>query len=327
MALGARSPDARLARARQRATASGMHFIAAACADDQVRRYLGTGLLYSLRSLARSSADAQLRSWARGLGRQAFRTWEQACLQAADPQDSDWVGDAVRGYAAGTGLGLRRDAMRPYLRRAARRFDATTLIGFDARLGPPPAHQPGAFRIWCVGLTSAWCGERFGVPLGARYGAVLRWLPAMRDYHHAWSGAPGRFEEVAYAVTHVVYTLNDYGECLLDPRWLPDEYLFLRAALPVAIANGDADLAAELLDTLRAFGVADADPLVRSAYRFLIDTQNADGSWGRFGARTFYTGFHATWAAVDGLRDYRWTGPRLAFPELLPRLQSWSTRR
>ncbi len=252
--------DQRLARARQRAVLKGMQFIASACVQEDVLLYLGTSLLYSLGSLARTAADADLRTWARTLGRHAFRVWEQACLAHADPDDSDWVGEAVRGYAAGTSLGLRRDSMRPYLRRAARKFDSTTMIGFDAHVGPPPCTQRGAYRTWCVGLTSAWCGEGFGVPLGVRYGAVLRWLPRMRDYHLAWNGEPGTFEEVAYAVTHVVYTLNDYGRWLLDPRWLPTEYLFLRGALPVALELGNADLVGELLDSLRAFGVTDADP-------------------------------------------------------------------
>lgn len=316
--------DRRLQTARRRAIDKGMRFISAAAADAELLAQLGTGLLYSLRSMARTSADEDLRRWARQLGRHAFAVWERTTLEAADSGDPDWINEAVRGYGAGAGLGLRRDAMRELLREAASAFPSKAFIGFDAALGPPAKDREGSYLTWCVGLTSAWCGERFGVPLGARYGDVLRWLPRMRPYDIAWRQGGKRFHDVAYAVTHVVYTLNDYGHCKLDPRWLPDEYIFLRAALPEAITLADADLAGELLDTLRAFGVPDDDTLVRSGYQFLVDSQNADGSWGQWNADSFYIGFHAAWAAIDGLRAYRWTGPKLAFPELLPMVKSWA---
>ena len=318
--------DRRLATARHRAIRKAMGFINEVAVAPDVLAHLGTGLLYSLRSMARTSAEESLRRFARELGRQAFRVWEHSLLDAADFRDPEWVGEAVRGYGAGEGLGLRRDAMREFLREAAQPFSSRVFIGFDADAGPPANERDGSYLTWCIGLTSAWCGEVFGVPLGARYAEVLRWLPRMRPYDIAWRQSGRRFRDVAYSVTHVVYTLNDYGRCRLDPRWLPDEYIFLRAALPEAIAMGDADLAGELLDTLRAFGVPDDDALVRAAYRFLVDSQNADGTWGAWDAENLYVGFHAAWAAVDGLRDYRWTGPKLAFPELLPQLLSYVQR-
>lgn len=318
--------DRRLESARRRAIHKGMRFIAEAAADHDLLAHLGTGLLYSLRSMARTSADDGLRRFARQLGRHAFRIWEHSTLETADFRDPAWIGEAVRGFGAGEGLGLRRASMREFLREAARPFPAKVFIGFDADVGPPANARDGSYLTWCIGLTSAWCGERFGVPLGVRYAEVLRWLPRMRPYDIAWRHGRRRFHDVAYSVTHVVYTLNDYGHFRLDPSWLPDEYIFLRAALPEAIAMADADLTGELLDTLRAFGVPHDDALVRAGYQFLVDSQNTDGSWGVWDAQSFYVGFHATWAAIDGLRDYRWTGPKLAFPELLPQLTSWARR-
>lgn len=314
-----------------------MRFISRVASDDDVAAYLGTGLLYSLASLARSAADPALRQSARELGRKSFRLWERRLFESPDFADIEWVGEAVRGHGAGASLGLRRPAVREALRAAVTAFDAVALIGFDADRGPPRAPGFGGprkpspasdatqsrWRIWCMGLTSAWCGEQGGVPLGARYAQVLRWLPHMRGYEAAWHHDRALFHDVAYAVSHVVYTLNNYGQFLLNPRWLPHEYLFLRAALPEAITMGDADLTGEMLDSLRAFGVPDHDSMVTLGNQYLVDSQNADGSWGCWDADTFYTGFHATWAAIDGLRDYRWTGPRLAFPDLLPQLQSW----
>jgi hypothetical protein len=302
--------------------------------DEAVLSYLGTGLLYSLRSLARTSADAMLRRQARTLGRRAFALWEQQTLAAADPHNPDWLAEAVRGYGAGTGLGLRRDVMQRYLKRALRPWGSEAMLGFDVERGPLQPGTAAAYRSWCVGLTSAWCGECFDVVLGARYRQVLRWLPRMRDYRLAWSAGAGAgaFHDVAYAVTHVVYTLNEYGHCLLDARWLPDEHLFLRAALPDAMAMDDPDLSGELLDTLRAFGTPDDDPLVRRAYAYLLERQNPDASWGDWGhaggdGTSFYLGFHATWAVIDGLREYRWHGPTVAVRGVLPMLQTWAARR
>jgi hypothetical protein len=118
--------------------------------------------------------------------------------------------------------------------------------------------------------------------------------------------------------------MNDYGRYLLSPHWLPWEYQFLRAFLEMAMAMRDPDLVGEFLDALRAFGVDDGDAQVRRGYEYLLDTQNRDGSWSAWNSASLYTGFHATWAAIDGLRDFAWTGPDLLFRDLLPSLNRWA---
>jgi hypothetical protein len=178
------------------------------------------------------------------------------------------------------------------------------------------------YRTWCLALTSAFCGERYGVPLGARYHDTLRWLPLMHPYP---KGSDPHFYDAAYTVTHIVYTLNDYGQFLLSPNWLPREYAFLRENLEVAMARQDADMTGEFLDALRAFGVGDEDRQVQRGFEFLLDTQNSDGSWGDWDWESLYTGFHSTWAAIDGLREFNWTGPQLLFPELLRYLNHWAS--
>jgi hypothetical protein len=39
----------------------------------------------------------------------------------------------------------------------------------------------------------------------------------------------------------------------------------------------------EFLDTMRVFGLTDADPLVHTGVRYVLSKQNADGSWGDTG--------------------------------------------
>ena len=39
----------------------------------------------------------------------------------------------------------------------------------------------------------------------------------------------------AYLITHVVFTLNNWGELALEPELLPHEHLFIRENLGVAV--------------------------------------------------------------------------------------------
>jgi hypothetical protein len=56
------------------------------------------------------------------------------------------------------------------------------------------------------------------------------------------------FIRALYAVTHVVYTLNGYSTYKLSPRWLPEEFEFLKASLADLIKLDDADAVGEMLD-------------------------------------------------------------------------------
>src|SRR5207248_7122609 len=88
------------------------------------------------------------------------------------------------------------------------------------------------------------------------------------------------FYDTVYSITHVVYTLNDYGRYRLPPRLLPEEFEFLKSNLREAVAQEDADMLGEFMDSLRAFGLSDADAEIRAGTEYLLAHQNADGSWG-----------------------------------------------
>jgi hypothetical protein len=326
-----------------------MRFIAGFAQYENCLAYLGSGLLYFCRSLAHTAADPELRAQAIMLGRWGFSCWkaETGALPAA--LDAAYVAEYVRAYGAAEALGVRSPRVKARLRQAARMFRAVDYLGFDPKAEAPPADMPATcdcgiwnargkrvcadrhcgarlarmtrYRTWSLAVTSAYCGERYGVPLGAHYRHAMRWLPLMRPYPPA---SHREFHDAAYAVTHVVYTLNDYGACLLSPYWLPWEYEFLRRHIETAVARNDADMAGEFLDTLRAFSIGDDDEQVRRGYDFLLDTQNSDGSWGNWDWQSVYVAFHTTWAAIDGLREFAWSGPGLAFPELLPSLNRWA---
>jgi hypothetical protein len=67
----------------------------------------------------------------------------------------------------------------------------------------------------------------------------------------------------------------------------------------------DGEMLGECVDSLKAFGLKDTNPLVKAGMEYLLRKQNADGSWGETDADS-YTRYHSTWTAIDGLRDLDW---------------------
>ena len=180
------------------------------------------------------------------------------------------------------------------------------------------------YQTWMKALYRGYRSERSGVRLGTTYAHAFAWLPEMRPYCGPDQGNEEDFYYSVYAVTHVVYTLNDYGRFRLLPRWLPCEFEFLQAHLEEAIEMDDAEMVGEFLDSLKAFGLTDNHPLMRRGTEYLLSCQNSDGSWGDLNAEDVCTRYHPTWTAVDGLRDYAWRGERLSFPKLKPLLERWA---
>ena len=122
--------------------------------------------------------------------------------------------------------------------------------------------------------------------------------------------------DAVYAVTHIVYSLNDYGTYRLRPGWLPREFAFLKANVASACERKDPEVLGELLDTLKAFGLRASHPLIVRGTRYLLAEQNEDGSWGDPDEENIRTRCHTTWTAIDGLRTCAWRGERSSRPEL-----------
>jgi hypothetical protein len=141
----------------------------------------------------------------------------------------------------------------------------------------------------------------------------------MRPYSGREGGRNSEFYDIVYAVTHVVYTLNDYSVYGLSPAWLPQEFEFLKASLKEAITIKNPDMLGEFMDTLRSLGLTEDDPLIKTGMEYLLSHQNQDGSWGDKRLR-----YHATWTGIDGLSEYAWHGEGLSFPELKPLLERWA---
>jgi len=179
-------------------------------------------------------------------------------------------------------------------------------------------------KVWFDALGMTYSATVYGVSLGVSYPEVLKWLPECRMILNTPELPDGEFYDAVYAATHVVYTLNDYGAFNISPRWLPDEHRFLTTNIGRAMDCGDCDMIGEFLDALKAFGHSDDSTLLQPAIDFLLTSQNSDGSWGDKDSADCVDLIHATWTAIDGLRDYTWQGERLSFPELMPLLTGWA---
>jgi hypothetical protein len=254
----------------------------------------------------------------------------------------------IYGSYAADKLGVKNASIKREIRKAALKFSGRDFLGFDPATESPPRDLPAEcacetvnergckkcvgcrkrsrmmtpYAVWQDALIAAYTGERYGVKAGASYADVLKWLPVMRPYPDFIGPDDWNFYDATYAVTHLVYTLNDYSRYRLVPRWLSVEYSFLKRNLARALEMDDPEMVGEFLDSLKAFGMSDDHPLIRKGVRYLLAKQNADGSWGDIGAEDVYNRYHPTWTAIDGLRDYSWRGRRLSFPKLAPLLKN-----
>jgi hypothetical protein len=329
----------------------GLDFIYRTALDPRNFEAYGHDYLWCFYSLSAAVRDPSVRRAARRMGVERARFWRGKHRAVPEDADAGAIANLTYGADAADSLGVFDPGLKKQLARAATFFKARDYLLFDPRTEPPPADVPdecgrcgalnarGAevcrvcraplvmrtrYDVWYDALITTYVGERSGVDLGARYADVLKWLPSLRPYRARHGDAGEEFHDTVYAVTHVVYTLNDYSRYRLSPRLLPQEFEFLKANLKAAIADDDADMLGEFMDSLRAFGLTTADPLMRAGMEYYLTRQNPDGSWGDREEKDIYLRYHPTWNAVAGLSEYEWRGEGLSFPSVRPLLERWA---
>lgn len=339
-------------RDRAQAVRRGLLFIYRTALNEKNFSQYGSDYLWCFYTLSSAFSDQEASAMARRMGVERARHWRLRHRRLPPDADAGTISDYAFGSDAADSLGVRDDSLKEEIRRAAPRYSARDYLLFDPRTEPPPSDVPddcdfcgaenprGATRcsvckhklrmrtpqdVWYDALITTYSGEHYGVPLGASYRDVLKWLPTFHPYRAA-DKRSDEFYDTVYAITHVVYTLNDYSLYRLDPRWLPQEFAFLRDNMVAAINQRDADMLGEFMDTLRAFGLATDDALMRKGMEYLLGHQNRDGSWGNMRERDIYLRYHPTWNSVAALSEYRWRGEGLSHPELKPLLEQWAAK-
>lgn len=299
----------------------------------------GSFLICCFALVAATSRNPKLRALARDRAKQFLRRWSRMHPVVTSDLNSDQLLECVLVNYAKRRLGLHDDVAA--IRLAARNFSPSDLLGFDPAAEPPPDDLPypcdctfqnprgrktckqckqrlrirSRYKVWMEALANTYVASRSGVVYGASYAEVLKWTPLMRPYPTA-DDEEEVLRDAIYAVTHIVYTLNNYGTYRLSPRWLPREFAFLKSNVAAACKRDDPEVLGELLDSLRAFGLSVRHPLIKRGVKYLLAAQNQDGSWGDPGEQNVRTRCHTTWTAIDGLRAYAWRGERLSNPEI-----------
>lgn len=342
-----------LSEQRAAAVRRGLEFMYRMASDPESFEAYGHDFLFCFYTISSNSKDASLRASARRMGRERARVWRRENPSVPKEINAYDLSNLVAGSDAADRLGVRDEKFKSQLRRALKGFTAEDFYWFDPAREPPPEDVPdgcecgaenkrgrkvcrrckrplvmlGRYGSWIDAMIMTYLGERYGVRVGASFGDVIKWLPLMRPYRGAENGRNPDYYWTVYAVTHVVYTLNHYNVYQLSPRWLPDEFEFLKTNLEESIRREDPEMTGEFLDTLKAFGLSDDHPLIRKGTRYVLSKQNPDGGWGEMDDEDLYLRYHPAFTAINGLRDIAWRGTRLSFPKLKPMLERFAEKR
>ncbi|MGI8918491.1 MAG: DUF6895 family protein [Pyrinomonadaceae bacterium] len=297
----------------------------------------GSMMICCFALIGATSRDPGLRQLTRSRARKLNHRWRRAHPVVPPDATPSLMLDFIMVSYALSRISVRDVALNSQIHAAAEQFSIQDLLGFDPASEPPVKDLPypcgcgfrnqrartfcknckrrleiqSSYRVWMEAIANTYVGGRCGLLSKTHYLDVLKWLPSMRPY-------PLEDEDVEflrdaiYAVTHIVYSLNDYGTYRLSPRWLAREFAFLKANVARACERKDAEVLGELLDSLKALGLDGSHPLIRRGTRYLLASQNKDGSWGDPDEEDVGTRCHTTWTAIDGLRSYAWRGKHLS---------------
>lgn len=115
---------------------------------------------------------------------------------------------------------------------------------------------------------------------------------------------------IGYQLTHEVFVAYDYGNLRTQNRFDADDLAYLKDALPhlveYCIEKRDPDVLAEAISSMTFLGFTD-HPGYLEGINYLLDTQNPDGTWGRYSRQGYgkyvdqHLYLHTTAAAAKAL--------------------------
>jgi len=272
---------------------------------------------------------------------QLAHRWKHGAMSAggwklAEVPRPDEIVQASIGMYCMARVGIHHDLkqeVRSFLEIQSTHYSASDFIGWDPKQSTigvrghvdENGNSISVFRSLSNALIYTFYADRVGLTLaeGCSYADVFKHLPVFRP----WSGPQDLpkqlYVDQCYLVTHVVFTLNNWGELMLDPGLMPHEFHFARTHLAHQISCRDVHLVGEFVEVLRCFGCTDEDPLIRSGLAFLLSEQDeATGLWD--GDKDPYTVYHATMVGVQALLAHRYRGYGPGITQVAPLLCKWA---
>jgi hypothetical protein len=237
------------------------------------------------------------------------RRFAKVVLETTMPLDTEETLDLLRLAAEAERLGLDPAPLRARLRETFDGLrDPDGVLGFepleaDAIAGASTEEVfdllLATYVVERARVLGLWPGGRFGL---ADLLPVLARRPVPRS-----PADPEAFRDHVYLLTHVAYVLDDYGRLRRRRSDAPWVYDGLARVFPEVLADRDVELVAEIVDVFRGVdGAPGASRILRDGTRFLLESQNADGSWGDWqGLEDPYDRAHFTWCAATALRERR----------------------
>ncbi len=293
---------------RDKAVDSGIRFLESVASDPRYAAGNSEDLLWCFYTMSVAAGNPGVRKTTGVIARKLALDWQR--LHTSLPPHAtpdDLVNYATAVYAANQ-LGIATPGLREQMRAAAATFSVQDFFGFNPKVGPPTAGR-SRYDAWCDALITAQAGALIGITFGAQYSEVIQWLPAMRPYPSHAIGNHA-FYAAVYAVTHVIYTMNNYSVFAVDRSCLEPEWEYLKANLQETIRIEDPETTGEFLDSLRAFGLTNRNSIIQSGVSYVLSKQNPDGSWGNPKDPDIYNRYHSTWTAINGLMEYRFRPAR-----------------
>ena len=234
-------------------------------------------------------------------------------------------------------------------------YDSTVLIGWDPKNEPPPTNQSelckdcgqrsdrdrkmcqtcgkqldvvSNYRIFSNSLINTFYADNVAMPFGGHdYRTIFMHLPVLRPYK-MWKFTDitwDHFWQECYLVTHIIFTLSNWGELSLDAKLFVHEYEFIKRIISIHLEQNDVHLVAECLECLKILGDDDNDPKVREAMEWLLAAQDVnDGSWDPVDASP-YDKFHATMCACQTLMVHKRRGHGPGIVNVFDLLYKWHT--
>jgi len=305
----------------------GLDFIESFASERKNLDSFAADIIFLFHHISETTDIPKIRQSALQKGKRAAECWRK--IQRVPRKSYQLICTLIAEQAA-SDLGCRDELFRQRLHRKLSEQVIMDVLGFDPRLEPPPQdltddckhcgviNQRGRYfcqncrkKLEIISKYDVWLNAlvvthhlKVNNLLGKElYAETIKWMTKMRPYPKANPMINNEAWEAVYAVTHVIFTLNDYGQKKLSQCGLEAESYYLKKALAPTLQGKDCDLLGECVESLIALGLSRNGRVLKSAVHYLENSQNPDGSWGALDIGP-HQRMHTTWTAMDAIRSY-----------------------